>query len=78
MKSADIRELAKVCWPERFSFSRPGPKDLAMELCGLFIEKPRHVAMSNWDARNMSEGQIVYGCIDAYASYKIGHKLLTG
>ncbi|CAN4108923.1 unnamed protein product [Withania somnifera] len=57
-------------------FSRPGLKDLASEICGLYMRKPKHVCLSNWEARVLSEAQVEYACIDAYASYKIGHKLL--
>ncbi|KAF3670584.1 putative Werner Syndrome-like exonuclease-like [Capsicum annuum] len=71
---ADIRDVAKNKWPGRFS--RPGLKELASDLCGLYMPKPKHVCQSNWEARFLSEAQVEYGCIDAYASYKIGHKLL--
>ncbi|MED6206368.1 hypothetical protein PIB30_026073 [Stylosanthes scabra] len=71
---ADIRELAKKKWP--FRFRRPGLKDLAKDVVGLIMKKPKHVSMSNWEARVLSIEQIEYGSIDAYASYKIGHKLL--
>ncbi|KAH0766759.1 Werner Syndrome-like exonuclease [Solanum tuberosum] len=70
----DIRDVAKNKWPGRFS--RPGLKDLANEICGLYMPKPKHVSMSNWEARELSVSQVEYACIDAYASYKIGHKLL--
>ncbi|KAJ7945796.1 Werner Syndrome-like exonuclease [Quillaja saponaria] len=73
-RHADIRELAKNKWPGRFR--RPGLKDLALEVAGLYMKKPKHVCLSNWEARVLNENQIEYGCIDAYASYKIGHKLL--
>ncbi|XP_049351312.1 Werner Syndrome-like exonuclease [Solanum verrucosum] len=71
---ADIRDVAKNKWPGRFS--RPGLKDLANEICGLYMPKPKHVCQSNWEASVLSEAQVEYACIDAYASYKIGHKLL--
>lgn len=73
-KCADIRELAKRKWPGRFR--RPGLKDLALEVVGLLMRKPKHVCMSNWEARVLNNEQVEYGCIDAYASYKIAHKLL--
>ncbi|XP_009592626.1 3'-5' exonuclease-like [Nicotiana tomentosiformis] len=73
-RSADIRDVAKSTWPGRYS--RPGLKDLAKDICGLYMPKPKHVCMSNWEARVLSESQVEYACIDAYASYKIGHKLL--
>ncbi|KAL3651362.1 hypothetical protein CASFOL_004364 [Castilleja foliolosa] len=71
---ADVRAVAKEKWPGRFS--RPGLKDLAYEICGLGMKKPKHVCMSNWEARELNEAQVEYACIDAFASYKIGHKLL--
>ncbi|KAL1545980.1 Werner Syndrome-like exonuclease [Salvia divinorum] len=73
LMSKDIRAAAKARWPYRFR--RPGLKDLAKELCGLNMLKPKHVCMSNWEARVLSEAQVEYACIDAFASYKIGHKL---
>ncbi|KAG8379734.1 hypothetical protein BUALT_Bualt07G0120200 [Buddleja alternifolia] len=72
--SKDIRAVAKERWPARFR--RPGLKDLAWEVCGLNMRKPKHVCKSNWEARVLNQGQVEYACIDAFASYKIGHKLL--
>ncbi|KAF8018312.1 hypothetical protein BT93_H3261 [Corymbia citriodora subsp. variegata] len=73
-KHEDIRELAKQRWPGRFR--RPGLKDLALEVVGLVMDKPKHVSMSNWEARVLNVNQVEYACIDAYASYKIGVSLL--
>lgn len=72
--TADIRQLAISRWPGRFR--RPGLKDLAWEVLGLYMEKPKHVCMSNWEARVLNNRQVEYACIDAYASYKIGHNLV--
>ncbi|KAI3763969.1 hypothetical protein L2E82_13967 [Cichorium intybus] len=72
-KSADIREVAKKKWPGRFR--RPGLKDLASEVAGIHMKKPKHVCMSNWEARVLNESQVEYACVDAYASYKIAYKL---
>ncbi|KAL5699181.1 hypothetical protein ACHQM5_030120 [Ranunculus cassubicifolius] len=74
-RHTDIREAAKARYPYRFS--RPGLKDLALELVGLRMLKPKHVCMSNWENRVLSPEQIEYACIDAYCSYKIGYKLLV-
>ncbi|KAK1425535.1 hypothetical protein QVD17_20888 [Tagetes erecta] len=73
-KSADIRAAAMKKWPGRFR--RPGLKDLAKDVLGLHMKKPKHVCMSNWEARVLNENQVEYACVDAYASYKIGHKVL--
>ncbi|MCD7448615.1 hypothetical protein HAX54_044869 [Datura stramonium] len=68
-----VSVLAKNKWPGRYS--RPGLKDLAYEICGLLVVA-KHVCQSNWEARVLTNVQVEYACIDAYASYKIGHKLL--
>ncbi|KAF7838236.1 Werner Syndrome-like exonuclease [Senna tora] len=75
-KSQDMREVAKMKWPGRFC--RPGLKDLAMEVANVYMKKPKHVCMSNWEARILSEQQVEYGCMDAFASYSVGHKLQIG
>lgn len=73
-KSEDIREMAKMKWPGRFY--RPGLKDLAWEVASVNMKKPKHVCQSNWEARVLSQEQVEYGCMDAFASYCVGHKLL--
>ncbi|GFP87940.1 werner syndrome-like exonuclease [Phtheirospermum japonicum] len=74
----DVRAASVDYWSGKYR--KPGLKDLARELCGLYmkkpIHKPKHVCMSNWEARLLNEAQVEYACIDAFASYKIGHKLL--
>ncbi|KAK6916973.1 hypothetical protein RJ641_017724 [Dillenia turbinata] len=73
--SADIRELAIYRWPGRFR--RLWLKDFASEAAKLRMKKPKHVCMGNWDARVLNEHQVEYASIDAYASCKLGHKLLV-
>ncbi|KAB1216884.1 Werner Syndrome-like exonuclease [Morella rubra] len=75
-KSMDIGRLAKRRWPGRFR--GPSLKELASELLGIDMRKPEDVCLSNWEAKVLNENQIEYACIDAYASYRIGHKLLLG
>ncbi|XP_028765124.1 Werner Syndrome-like exonuclease [Neltuma alba] len=71
----DVLEVAKREWPEKFS--RSGLKHLAKELVGLEMKKNKKVTMSEWHVRDLSYEQVEYACIDAYASYWIGHKLLV-
>ncbi|MED6185601.1 hypothetical protein PIB30_058739 [Stylosanthes scabra] len=71
---ADIKKLAMEKWPGRFN--KPGLKDLAKELLGLSMKKPKLVSMSNWENRVLSIAQVEYGCIHAYVSSKIGSMLL--
>ncbi|QHN98468.1 hypothetical protein HN51_033744 [Arachis hypogaea] len=75
---ADIRELSSKKWPNRYydGNSWLGLKKLALDLVGLNMLKPLHIFESNWESRFLSIEQVEYACIDAYACYKIGHKLL--
>ncbi|XP_057730879.1 3'-5' exonuclease-like [Arachis stenosperma] len=70
----DIKLLAMQKWLGQCRFS--DLKDLAKQLVGLSIKKPKLVSLSNWKVRVLSVEQVEYGCIVAYVSYKIGHKLL--
>ena len=45
---------------------------------GANLEKPQRVRMGPWDARRLSDEQIEYACIDAFVSFEVGRKLLTG
>ncbi|KAL2941677.1 Werner Syndrome-like exonuclease [Bienertia sinuspersici] len=78
------REYGLICGQMKDLYKRVGMnrqkiglKNLAWEVVGLVISKPKHVTMSNWEARVLSEEQIEYACIDAYASYKIANKLMV-
>ena len=73
-KAQTFGQVAKKLWPGRFQ--GPSLKELALEIVGLNMRKPKDISMSNWEARLLNEAQIEYACIDAYASYRIGHKLL--
>lgn len=57
---------------------RLGLKGYAWHILGFRMEKPRHVTLSNWDARVLSEEQIQYACIDAYVSFSLASKLIGG
>ncbi|KAL3651354.1 hypothetical protein CASFOL_004360 [Castilleja foliolosa] len=70
----DVRAASESYWGG--VYRKPGLKDLARMVCGLYMKKPLDVCRSNWDARELSEAQIEYACTDAFASYKIGHKVL--
>ncbi|KAJ1403269.1 Ribonuclease H-like superfamily [Sesbania bispinosa] len=70
----DISTLVVTQWPGRFP--SPGLKSLAKELVGLNMKKPKDVRVSEWKVKELSKEQVKYACIDAYASYKIGRKLL--
>ncbi|XWS36081.1 hypothetical protein CRYUN_Cryun20dG0053300 [Craigia yunnanensis] len=72
---ADVRELAMNRWPFMF-YRKPGLKDIAFKVVSLSMPKPKHVCRSDWQSRVLDSLQLEYACIDAYASYRIGHRLL--
>ncbi|XP_047073458.1 Werner Syndrome-like exonuclease [Lolium rigidum] len=55
-----------------------GLKGIASAVMGANIEKPQSVRVGPWDAYRLSDEQIHYACIDAFASFEIGRKFLTG
>ncbi|CAM8893244.1 unnamed protein product [Rhodiola kirilowii] len=71
----DIWAITESRYPMMF-MRKPGLKALASNLVGLSMPKPYHVCTSNWQARVLNFEQIEYACIDAYCSFRIGHKLL--
>ncbi|KAL5859276.1 hypothetical protein ACOSQ4_000572 [Xanthoceras sorbifolium] len=71
---ADVRELSMRRYPMAI-YRKPGLKDVARLVVGLDMPKPKHVCRSDWQSRALDDMQIEYACIDAYASFKIDHKL---
>uniref|UniRef100_A0A0D9V3R7 3'-5' exonuclease domain-containing protein n=1 Tax=Leersia perrieri TaxID=77586 RepID=A0A0D9V3R7_9ORYZ len=57
---------------------RAGLKSLALTVMGAQMEKSKKITMSNWHAQMLTRQQINYACIDAYVSFEIGRRLLTG
>jgi ribonuclease D len=62
----------------RPELAKAGLKGIASAVMGVNIEKPRNVTMGLWDAYELSDEQIEYACIDAFVSFEVGRKLLTG
>jgi ribonuclease D len=62
-------------WKE---MSQWGLKDLVREVWGVHMEKPRRVTLSNWAKRVLSEEQIKYAAVDAFASFEVGRRLDVG
>lgn len=73
-KCLDIGEAAKMRWPERFN--NTNLKDLAREVGGVYMKRPEHVSNSNWGTRMLCHEQVEFACMEAYASYCVGYKLL--
>ncbi|KAI3889701.1 hypothetical protein MKX03_007723 [Papaver bracteatum] len=49
-----------------------GLKNLAKDVLGLEIPKPRQIQTSNWNVSFLTEQQIEYACLDALVSFKLG------
>jgi ribonuclease D len=75
--TVDLRGLAADGMQMR-RLRQAGLKGIASAVMGVNIEKPRNVTMGQWDAYELSEEQIQYACIDAFVSFEVGRKLLTG
>ncbi|CAN1822959.1 3'-5' exonuclease [Linum perenne] len=71
--SADLQVLARQRW--EWSNASPGLKDILYAAEGISMEKPRRITMSNWEMRYLTDEQVQYAAIDAFASYKIGFNL---
>ncbi|GAB4843973.1 hypothetical protein Ancab_013937 [Ancistrocladus abbreviatus] len=68
----DLSRLAA----ERMGMRRnAGLKELAREVLGVEVEKPRNVTLSRWDRQELWYDQIQYACVDAFMSFEIGRRL---
>ncbi|XP_028765123.1 Werner Syndrome-like exonuclease [Neltuma alba] len=74
----DIRELAMSRNKYGITGDKTSLKDLAMVVCNIHLKKPVNVQASDWEASTLSSEQVEYACMDSYASYCVGHKLVIG
>lgn len=72
----DLRALAAEKLG-REKMKRMGLKDLAREVIGIQVKKPREVTMSRWDQAVLKHGQIGYAAVDAFLSFEIGRRLFA-
>ncbi|KAL6997688.1 exodeoxyribonuclease I [Sarracenia purpurea var. burkii] len=49
-----------------------GLKELARQVLGKEIEKPRAITLSRWENERLYPAQVLYACIDAFLSFEIG------
>ena len=71
----DVREVARaVAEPGRLT-TWPGLSELAWEVAGVVVELPRGVQVGDWSGAVLTEEQIEYACLDAYASSRVGFVL---
>ncbi|KAF5175070.1 hypothetical protein FRX31_035342 [Thalictrum thalictroides] len=55
---------------KRNELRNAGLKELAKEVLGLLIDKPKRVTVSRWDAAQLTTDQIHYASVDAYLSFE--------
>ncbi|KAI3867593.1 hypothetical protein MKW98_005970 [Papaver atlanticum] len=55
---------------------RSGLKSLMYKVFGEVLHKPRGITLSRWDYEFLKDEQVLYACIDAYASYLLGMELM--
>ncbi|CAO1948102.1 unnamed protein product [Urochloa humidicola] len=78
LRVARTVDLAELAAKEMGCPRDAGLKAIASEVMGATVDKPQRVRMGRWDASELSDEQIKYACIDAFVSFEIGRKLLTG
>ncbi|GAB2267094.1 hypothetical protein Dimus_002078 [Dionaea muscipula] len=70
-------DLASLAAEEIGVRRNAGLKELAWEVLGWHVEKPRWVRLGRWDAEWLNYDQIKYACVDAFLSFEIGNSLLN-
>ncbi|XP_062185601.1 3'-5' exonuclease-like [Phragmites australis] len=75
--AVDLRVVAAEGM-HRPELRQAGLRAIVAAVMGVSIVKPQRVTMSRWDAHCLSYEQIRYACIDAFVSFEVGYKLLTG
>lgn len=73
-KSVDIRTAVINKWPQKFP--QLDLDHLANKIAGISVIKPYQIKSMSWNARVLDEKQVLYACMIAYASYKIGLNLM--
>ncbi|KAI3934286.1 hypothetical protein MKW98_009267 [Papaver atlanticum] len=80
-RSEDLAGLAEYNL-RRQDLCKAGLKDLMWEVLRQGLRKPKGLTLSRWDIgrRNdvsyLTDDQIVYACLDAYSSFKLGMDLI--
>ncbi|KAI3867591.1 hypothetical protein MKW98_005968 [Papaver atlanticum] len=80
VRSEELAGLAEYLGRE--DLYKAGLKSLMREVLGQDLRKPRALTLSRWDLgrRNdvsyLTDDQIIYACLDAYSSFKLGMDLI--
>nr|CAB3477834.1 unnamed protein product [Digitaria exilis] len=77
VNAVDLRGLTAEV-KGRPDLRQAGLRAVVDAVMGVNLVKPQRVTMSRWDASCLSYEQIRYACIDAFVSFEVGRRLLTG
>ncbi|XP_030456434.1 3'-5' exonuclease-like [Syzygium oleosum] len=64
-----VRRLRNDLWGYK------GLKKLSKEILHKELEKPKEITLSRWNNKALTDRQIEYGCLDAFASFELGRVL---
>ncbi|KAI3950183.1 hypothetical protein MKW92_044497 [Papaver armeniacum] len=74
-RSEELAGLAEYTLGRRDLY-RAGLRSLMRIVLGEDLPKPRAITLSRWDTDVLTDEQIEYACLDAFASYKLGMDLM--
>ncbi|CAO2165811.1 unnamed protein product [Urochloa humidicola] len=72
--AVDLRGYAEE-YMDRPDLRQAGLRAIVAAVLGVELAKPHNVTMSRWDARTLSDEQIIYACVDAFVSSEVARKL---
>ncbi|XP_038698059.1 uncharacterized protein LOC119995620 [Tripterygium wilfordii] len=55
-----------------------GLRQLAGEVLGKDLYKPKRITLSRWDNQELTPEQVRYACLDAFLSWQIGYNIIPG
>ncbi|KAI3867590.1 hypothetical protein MKW98_005967 [Papaver atlanticum] len=74
-RSEELADLADYTL-RRTDLYRAGLKSLMWKVLGEDLSKRRWITLSRWDNEILSDDQVEYACLDAYASFRLGIELM--
>jgi len=73
----ELGELAQIVgFRHPSTWGGHGLSALCIQVLGMFLEKQPEMILSRWDHEKLSQEQINYAALDAWASYQVGIKLI--
>jgi hypothetical protein len=73
----DLQSIAAEKLRDREILKSTGIKMLAERVLGKVVTKPQSVVMSRWDSPWLTDDQVKYATLNAYAAFEIGRRLYS-